>query len=147
MPVMSSTSLCHVAQIILQIWSCYQSLVTLTFFIRKVIITSMLWGFEQKNQFLMGGFGSCWIMRKTIDFILLRFTKGISNAWKAPKYAVFSDLYFPVFSPNTKTPYLVGYFSSSVLFGQISKLCTSSLNLSQSLSTFNFSKFSTFSKF
>ena len=50
---MSMTSpriFCHVNQIILQMWSCDQNLVT-TISMREVIITLILQGFDQKNHF------------------------------------------------------------------------------------------------
>ena len=147
MPVMSSTNLYHVAQIILQIWSCYQSLVTLTFFIREVIITSMLWGFEQKNQFFDDGW--FWFMSNNESnhrFHLATLHKRNNHCVKSVQIRSFFWSVFSRIQPEYKNS-VFGYFSSSVVFGQISKLCTSFLNLPQSLSTFNFSKFSTFSKF
>ena len=59
----SPKNFCHGAQIIWQIWSCDQSLVTLAFLweklkfgnssisLREVITTSILKGFDQKNRF------------------------------------------------------------------------------------------------
>ena len=38
----SPTKFCHMTPVILWMWSCDQSLVTLAFFIREVIITSIL---------------------------------------------------------------------------------------------------------
>ena len=48
----SPTKFYHVTQIILQIWLCDQSLVTLAF-LGEVIITPISEGFDQKNHFFL----------------------------------------------------------------------------------------------
>ena len=44
----------QVAQIILQIWPCDQTFGCASISKRKVIITSILYGFDQKKQFFSG---------------------------------------------------------------------------------------------
>ena len=46
----SPTKFYHVTNIILLIWSCDESLVTLAFSTREVIITSILQGFDPKKS-------------------------------------------------------------------------------------------------
>lgn len=55
----SPTRIYHMTQILLQIWSCDQNVVILVMVIvmvtmTKVMITSILQGFDQRNQFFVG---------------------------------------------------------------------------------------------
>ena len=63
----SPTKFYHVTQIILQIWLCDQSLVTLAF-LGEVIITPISEGFDQKNHFFFEE--SSWFKFNNLELVL-----------------------------------------------------------------------------